>query len=491
MAAFPTKMYTDILRNDFGAFIHRAFLELNPRLPFDMNWHIELVAAKLEGVRLGCCKRLAICTPPRHFKSFVTSVAFPAWLLGHDPTKQIMCVSYGQDLADKFARPCRRLMESPFYRFLFQTRLSEERNAVAEFETTQGGCRIATSVGGAVTGRGGNIIIIDDFLKAEDALSDTRRRTSNDWYDSTLRNRLNRPATDAFIIVNQRLHADDVVAHVQREEEGWEVLSLPAIAENPTTYEFATPYGRRAVRREVDEVLHPAVLPRSELDRLRRSMTEYHFAAQFQQDPQPPAGLIVLRKWLKFYHERTMPDRFDRIVQSWDTANKATELSDYSVCTTWGTKGRKLYLRDVFRRRLEFPDLKQSVIDLAAPWNADIVLIEDKSSGTQLIQELRANGFSKVQAAPSLDGDKIMRLRAQTAKIEGGFVLFPLDAPWLDTYLNELLSFPNSKFDDQVDSTVFALAWSTLEPISVWTDESLSNLENFTAGLVFPYIFGG
>jgi predicted phage terminase large subunit-like protein len=489
MAASPTKRYSEILRNDFEAFIYRAFLELNPRLPFDMNWHIEAIAAELEEVRLGYCKRLIICLPPRHLKSFIASVAFPAWLLGHDPTKQIMCVSYGQDLADKFARQCRRLMESPFYRFLFQTRLSEERNAVAEFETTQGGCRIATSVGGAVTGRGGNIVIIDDFIKAEDALSDTRRRSSNDWFDSTLRNRLNRQGADAFVIVNQRLHSDDLVAYVQREER-WEVLSIPAIAERPMTYELATPYGWRTIRRDVGEVLHPAVLPLSEIDRLRRTMTEYHFAAQFQQDPQPPSGVIVLRKWLKFYDDRTKPDRFDRIVQSWDTANKATELSDYSVCTTWGAKGRKLYLLNVFRRRLEFPDLKQSVIDLAALWKADIVLVEDKSSGTQLIQELRANGFSKVQAAPSLDGDKIMRLRAQTAKIEGEFVLFPRDAPWLDTYLSELLNFPNSKFDDQVDSTVFALAWSTLEPISVWTDESLSNLENFTAGLVFPHIFG-
>ena len=489
MPASPTTPYVDILLNDFEAFIHRAFLELTPRLPFDMNWHIEAIAAKLEQVRLGYCKRLIICLPPRHLKSFIASVAFPAWLLGHDATKQIMCVSYGQDLADKFARQCRTLIDSPFYRFLFQTRLSEERNAVAEFETTQGGCRIATSVGGAVTGRGGNIVIVDDFIKAEDARSDTRRKTSNDWYDSTLRNRLNRQAKDAFVIVNQRLHADDLAAHVQREES-WEVLSIPAIAEKPTTYKFATPYGSRVVRREVGDVLHSAVLPRSEIARLRRTMTEYHFAAQFQQDPQPPSGLIVLRKWLKFYDGRTKPDLFDRIVQSWDTANKATELSDYSVCTTWGGKGRKLYLLNVFRRRLEFPDLKQSVIDLAALWNADILLIEDKASGTQLIQELRASGISKVQAAPSLDGDKIMRLRAQTAKIEGGFVLFPRDAPWLDTYLNELISFPNSKFDDQVDSTVFALAWSTLEPISVWTDESLSNLDNFTAGLMFPHIFG-
>ena len=462
MAPSPGKVYASILRNDFCAFFHRAFLELNPRARFEPNWHLEVLAAKLEEVRLGTCKRLIVNLPPRHLKSHAASIAFPAWLLGHDPAKQILSISYAQDLSDKLARDCRALITSPFYQSLFATRLSAERNAVAEFETTQGGYRLSTSVGGVVTGRGADVIIVDDPMKADDALSDARRQAVNDWYDNTLRSRLNSQEQGAIIVIKQRLHADDLVAHLQ-ETETWDVLSLPAIAEKDECYDLRTPYGRRLIRRRDGEILHPALLPASALESLRHSMTEYNFAAQYQQDPQPPAGLIVKREWLKYYRENDKPDRFDQIVQSWDTASKITELSSYSVCTTWGVKAGKMYLLNVYRRRMEFPELKHMVKELAALWKATNVLIEDKSSGTQLIQQLRADGFSKVEAAPANNDDKVMRLRAQTAKIEGGFVLFPEKAPWLDAYLVELTTFPNAKHDDQVDSTVHALAWLTQE----------------------------
>jgi predicted phage terminase large subunit-like protein len=200
------------------------------------------------------------------------------------------------------------------------------------------------------------------------------------------------------------------------------------------------------------------------LEAQRRAMTDYNFAAQYQQNPQPPSGVIVKREWLRFYDLSGKPSRFDQVLQSWDTANKDTELANFSVCTTWGIKDRLLYLLDVFRKKLDFPELKRSIRELANLHQAKIVLIEDKASGTSLLQELRADNFSIAQAAPNIDGDKVMRLRAQTAKIAGGFVLFPKEAAWLDIYLRELLSFPNSPNDDQVDSTVFALAWSTLNP---------------------------
>jgi predicted phage terminase large subunit-like protein len=347
----------------------------------------------------------------------------------------------------------------------FDTTDSADRNAVAEFETTEGGYRLSTSVGGVVTGRGADLIIGDDPMKADDALSEARRQSVNIWYDNTLRSRLNRQDDGAIVVVMQRLHTDDLVAHLQ-ETEHWELVSFPVIAEREEHYELASPYGRRRIHRPAGEVLHPALLSASVLDGLRRSMTEYNFAAQCQQDPQPPAGLIVRREWLRFYRPNERPKDFDQTVQSWDTANKATELSDYSVCTTWGFHGQHLYLLDVFRRRMEFPELKRTVRELAGLWKATVVLIEDKSSGTQLIQELRAGNFSLAQAAPACDGNKVMRLRAQTAKIEGGFVLFPTAAPWLDAYLLELTTFPNSKNDDQVDSTVNALAWSTQQATS-------------------------
>ena len=302
-------------------------------------------------------------------------------------------------------------------------------------------------------------------MKADDALSDARRQSVNAWYDNTLRSRLNRQDEGAIIVVMQRLHADDLVAHLQ-ETERWDLILFPLIAEREEHYELASPYGRRRIHRRADEVLHPALLSASAVEGLRRSMTEYNFAAQYQQDPQPPSGLIVRRDWLRFYKPNESAKNFEQIVQSWDTANKATELSDYSVCTTWGLEGERLYLLDVFRRKMEFPELKRTVREVAGQWKATVVLIEDKASGTQLIQELRADNFSLAQAAPAGDGDKVMRLRAQTAKIEGGFVLFPTAAPWLELYLLELTTFPNSKNDDQVDSTVNALAWSTQQASS-------------------------
>ena len=232
------------------------------------------------------------------------------------------------------------------------------------------------------------------------------------------------------------------------------------------------------------DLLQTNLLSRENLETIKRAATAYNFAAQYQQNPQPPSGIIVQRAWLKFYAPEEKPKRFDMVLQAWDTANKDTELANYSVCTTWGLTSNQAYLLDVFREKLEFPDLKKAVRRLAYQHKTRLVLIEDKASGTSLIQELRAEHFSIVQAAPSLDGDKIMRLRSQTAKIEGGFVMFPKKAPWLDVYLQELLAFPNSKHDDQVDSTVFALAWITENPRwPGWTKEALEGLERVTNSL--------
>jgi predicted phage terminase large subunit-like protein len=490
MSINAISMYKQLLRNDLFAFIYRSFDELNPQTRFLSNWHIDLLAAKLEEVRRGTCKRLIINVPPRHLKSHVASIAFPAWLLGHNPAIQIMCVSYAQDLSDKLARDSRILMTSPFYQALFNTRLSRDRDTVAEFETAEGGYRLSTSIGGVVTGRGADVIFIDDPLKADDALSELRRRAVNECYDNTIRSRLNSQHDGAIVIVMQRLHIDDLVAHVQKHE-AWDVLSLSAVAEQDETYEIVTPYGRKQIHRKMGEALHPTHMSLATIETLRRAMTEYNFAAQFQQNPAPPSGLIVKREWLKFYTLSERPKKFDQILQSWDTANKDTELANYSCCTTWGVLDQHMYLLDVFRRKMDFPELKRAVIELAELHDADVVLIEDKASGTSLIQELRAENFSIAQEAPAIDGDKIMRLHSQTAKIAGGFVLFPNEAVWLDQYLLELASFPNSKNDDQVDSTVYALAWLTENASAYrpWDEKSLKGLEQFYNGLAFNRLF--
>ncbi|HTS38982.1 MAG TPA: phage terminase large subunit [Xanthobacteraceae bacterium] len=480
----PANMCANVLRQDLNAFTHRAFLELFPQEPFYPNWHHEVVAAQLEEDRRSGGKRIAFALPPRHLKSFMASVVYPAWLLGHDPTMQIMCVSHGQDLADKFARHSRTLMMRPFYQDLFDTRISQGRDAVSEFETTKGGFRYSTSIGGGPTGYGAHRIIVDDALRADDALSDVRRKSVNEVFDNTLRTRLNNRKNGSIIIVQQRLHVDDLIAHVQKYEL-WDVLAFPAIAEHDESYDFLTPYGRKRVQRKAGEALHPALMSLQELETQRRAMTEYNFAAQYLQNPAPLTGNIVQRDMLKFFTEAEMPERFDLIIQSWDTAVKNTELADYSVCTTWGIKGKHMYLLDVFRAKLEFPALKWNVRALAEQYKATVVLIEDKSSGSSLIQQLRAENFDIVQAAPALDGDKVMRLRAQTAKFAGGFVLLRASAPWLDTYLQELLSFPSCTYYDQVDSTVYALEWSTLNTSAYgWTDESNAGLQRVVQGVV-------
>jgi hypothetical protein len=240
-----------------------------------------------------------------------------------------------------------------------------------------------------LTGRGAEIIIIDDPLKADDALSETRRRAVNDWFANTLLSRLNNREAGAIIIVMQRLHADDLVAFVQ-EKAQWDVLAFPAIAEQDESYSFVTPYGRRQAQRKPGDILQPALVSRESLDEQRHGMNDYNFFAQYQQNPQPPSGIIVKREWLKYYRPDEKPERFDQILQSWDTANKDSELANFSVCTTWGIKDRLLFLLDVFRQKLEFPDLKRAIVERAKSYRANVVLIEDMASGTALLQELRA-----------------------------------------------------------------------------------------------------
>jgi predicted phage terminase large subunit-like protein len=454
--------YNALLRQDLCAFVQRCFYELNPQAWFLWNWHIEVMAAKLAACYSGKIRRLIINVPPRHLKSLCASIALPAWWLGHDPTAQIICVSYGQELSDKHARDCRAVMNSAFYQRLFPTRLSPQKQSVQEFVTTRQGFRFATSVGGVLTGRGGDIIIIDDPLKPDEALSDTQRKAVNEWYDHSLLSRLNDKHNGCIILIMQRLHQDDLVGHVL-EHEPWEVISFPAIAEQDESHTIETPLGMIRFDRNRDELLHPARESRATLERIRSTLGEYNFAGQYQQAPAPLGGGLVKEAWFRRYDSGELPARFDQVVQSWDTANKPTELSDYSVCTTWGIKEQRIYLLHVLRKRLGYPDLKRAVREQWQAFRPSVVIIEDKASGTQLIQELLEEGVHAVTRYKP-EYDKVMRMHAQTGAIENGFVYLPREAPWLSEYLYELAMFPNGKYDDQIDSTSQALAWTKQRP---------------------------
>src|SRR5208282_5031932 len=209
-----------------------------------------------------------------------------------DPSMQIVCVSYAQDLADKLSRDCRRIVASDWYRHIFPTRLAPRHQAVPEFETTAQGCRIATSVGGVLTGWGAEIIIIDDRLKPEEALSQPQRQAANDWFDHSLYSRLNDNRTGAIILIMHRLHEDDLVGHVLAQED-WEVLRFPAIAEGDETYPLDTELGPYIFTRQRGEALHPEREPLAMLEQIRRTIGEYNFAGQYQQAPSPLGGGLV------------------------------------------------------------------------------------------------------------------------------------------------------------------------------------------------------
>ena len=443
------------LRHDLASFIHKTFLTVSPARKYQPNWHIEAMAWHLEQCLKGDIKRLIITVPPRHLKSICASVAFPAWALGHDPSLRIIAASYSADLARKHATDCRAVLEAPWYRRVFpRTRLHPEKNTEIEVMTTARGFRYATSVGGTLTGRGGNLILIDDPLKPEEAMSEVKRKAVNQWFDGTLYARLDHKAEDRIVLIMQRLHVDDLVGHVL-ELEPWVQINLPAIAETPQRVRLGP---ERVIERKPGDLLHPARESQATLDRTKERLGTYNFSAQYQQSPVPPGGAMIRWKWFGTYRELPAKGSNDRLIQSWDTASKAEEIHDYSVCTTWLEHENRYFLIEVFRARLEYPELKRRIVQEAQKHQADAVLIEDKGSGTHLIQEMRRGGpIRPISITP--EGDKVTRMSAQTAKIEAGYVLLLERAPWLQDFQTEILQFPHGRHDDQVDSLSQFLCW--------------------------------
>ncbi len=445
-----------VLRNDLVSFIWQCFGTVAPGQTFHMGWPVDALAHVLERCRKREIKRLIILMPPRNLKSISVSVALPAFLLGRDPSAKVICASYSQELANKHARDCRAVMESIWYRQVFpSTRVAAERAAVHDFQTTKRGGRLATSVGGTLTGRGGGYIIIDDPTKPDEAASDVARQAVIDWFRNTVLSRLDDKSRDVIIVVMQRVHEDDL-AGILMQDPSWHVLELPAIAE--ADVEIPLTMGRTKRRLE-SEVLSPAREPLEVLEQLWRTMGSYDFAAQYQQRPAPKGGGLVRWEWFRSYAEIPKPQPGDRIVQSWDIANSVSEAADYSVCTTWLYRDGTSYLLDVMRKKLEYPALKNLVLSHALEWEAKTVLIEDKNAGSPLYQELQqVSGINAVARTPV--ADKETRMYHETPQIESGRVKIPKDASWLAAFRAEICAFPKGKHDDQVDSVSQYLNWA-------------------------------
>lgn len=448
------------LRKEFVFFLEKCFPMVSGGDPYAHNWHIDAIALDLDAIRSGDNTRQIVTMPPRYLKSITVSVAWVAWMLGHQPELKFACVSYSADLALKHARDCRAIMMSDWYARIFpKTRLAGKGGgAEMNFRTTKGGGRFSTSVGGTMTGLGGDIIIIDDPINAKEAASPVARETVKAWYSGTLSTRLNNKKTGSVILVMQRLHEDDLAGFLL-EAGGWRHLSLPAIAE---VDEIISLGKGRHMRRKPGDVLHPEREDLAQLEAQRAVMGSVAFNAQYQQAPVPADGQHVKRDWLRRYASEPVRRPGDMIVQSWDTATKDSPDNDWSVCTTALKRGRQLYILDVFRARLTFPDLKRRLEALASTWKVQVLLVEDAASGQQLIQQLRHENNPHIPRpiACRPEGNKVMRFMNQTPKIEAGDVMLPEDAPWLAAFEKELLGFPTAKHDDQADALAQLLAWA-------------------------------
>ncbi|WP_421849388.1 phage terminase large subunit [Novosphingobium sp.] len=444
------RLLSILRRSDFSAFVMKSFETLHPGEPaLVRQWYIMAICHALTSLGDEGNRRLVITVPPRHLKSITAAVAFTAWLLGHDPALRIMVASYSQDLARLHSNLTRTIMESEWYQEDFPgTRISDRGNRANELITTAGGGRKAVSVGGSITGFGADVIIVDDCMKADEARSQAVRDEVRAWYDNTLITRLNSKATGIIISIQQRLHEDDLPAHML--EKGYPHLNLPSIAEKD---ELIAIGGGEFHHRKVGDLLNPDREPQAVLDQIRRDLGAANFAAQYQQDPVAPEGNLIRMEWFGKYSEAPERHKFLKVIQSWDTGMTAAPTSDYSVCTTWGfeRKKSKWYLIDVLRERLEFPDLKRAVIRQQHIWQADAVLIEDAGAGKSLWQELRASGPFLPKMIPAI-ASKEERFNGCLAEVEAGHLLLPVDAPWLAAFRSELKAFPSGRYDDQADS---------------------------------------
>ncbi|MDR0774154.1 MAG: phage terminase large subunit [Rickettsia sp.] len=443
---YPKKLLHAILRQDFNSFINKVFNTINPGIEYQANWHIELIAEYLQAVQKGDIKRLIINMPPRSLKSVCIGVAWPAWILGHDPTKRIMSASYSQVLSVKHSLDCRFVLTSDWYSQVFpKTVLSKKHNQKSKFMTKDNGFRFATSVGGSATGDGGDILIIDDPHNPSQINSPKMRKRVVEWFEQTFVTRLNNKNTGAIVLVMQRLHEEDLSGHLLLNSNSWHHLKIPAMAKRDQVYSIKN-YKYQYVK---GDILHGFRDNPEYLIKLEQEIGIHNYAAQYLQEPIANNCILLNMEDISFYE--SLHSIFDYFVQSWDTAIKISENADYSVCTSWGILDKRYYLVSMFRQKLTYPELKSQVEKLAKKYCPRYILIEDKASGQQVIQDLRLDGVVNIVAIkPKLD--KITRFSSVLTLFQSSAVALPKQSAFNTTLLNELLSFPHCKNDDIVDS---------------------------------------
>ena len=429
---------TDASRKNFLKFVQNVWPD------FILGNHHKVYAKKLQDIASGKIKRLIINMPPRHTKSEFASIYFPAYMLGLNSKLKIIQATHTTELATGFGRKCKALVDSPDYKTIFEdTKVSPDSKAAVRWATTDGGEYFAAGVGAAITGRGADLLIIDDPHSEQDALSPTAMENCYEWYTSGPRQRL-QPG-GRIVVVMTRWSTKDLTAEVLKKQteansDQWEVVEFPAIFDD-------------------GKVLWPNFWSEDELLKVKSSLPVAKWNAQWLQKPTSAEGAIIKREWWKMWEEDKPPE-CEYVLQSYDTAFLKSETADYSAISTWGVfyknedSGPSLILLDCKKGRWEFPDLKRIAMESFSEHNPDVVLIEAKASGLPLTQELRNMGIPVINFSPGgrrSGQDKVSRVHACAPMFESGLVWRP-DFQWAEEMVEECASFPFGDNDDLVDS---------------------------------------
>ena len=438
---------------DFQVFFERVFADVEPRVKLVDSEFIAVMVDRLKRVLSGSSRRLVVNLPPRHLKSLLISVAFVAFALGRDPRKRIAVISHSQSLAADLAGKAKRVMESQWYREVFpKTRLV--RSSVSELETSEGGCRYSASIDTGITGRGFDIIIVDDPISAHNAISVVERRKNVEVFNTMIASRLDLPEQGVIIVVAQRLHDDDLPGVLIRQG-GWAQLSLALVAEADEVYQI----GARTWIRKQGDVLVPEFYSDDAVADLRKRLGEWNFAAQYQQNPGAALGELIKDEYLRRFQLAQLPSEARRLTLSIDTALKQGEDASYTVALVIATDGRYHYVIDVLRGKFDLAQMRDAILRLLARHHISRILIEDSAAGTGLQSMLREQR-QPAQLWPTRGRSKQERLEEHLHLFVDGCVFVAIDQPWATELVSELLRFPNGRYDDQVDALTQYLAWA-------------------------------
>ena len=433
------KTKQDKVHNDFLGFVKHVWPE------FIEGKHHKKIAEKFNRLAKGEIKRLIINMPPRHTKSEFASFLLPSWMVGRKPDLKIIQTTHTTELAIRFGRKAKTLIDSPEYQQIFKTRLREDSQAAGKWETAQGGEYYAAGVGSAITGRGADLLIIDDPHSEQDALNMTAMERAYEWYTSGPRQRL-QPG-GAIVVVMTRWNMKDLTGMLVKSQkelksDKWEIIEFPAIM----------PSGKP---------VWPEYWKKEELESVKASLSIGKWNAQWMQNPTAEEGSLIKREWWKVWDKPYIPP-LQHVIQSYDTAYLKKETADFTAITTWGVfypnedSPANLILLDSFKERVEFPELRKEAFRQYRYWNPETVIIEAKAAGLPLTYELRKAGIPVINYTPSKGQDKHARVNAVSPLFESGIIWAP-DEKFAEEVIEECASFPYGDHDDLVDSTTQAI----------------------------------